>query len=507
MRLLVAAVFLAASAGKALDFPGAVDTIVALGLPPGRLAAAAAASLVLLEAAIGFGMLLPWTMAASAFAAASTAAVFTLITVAKLLAGAPADCGCFGALLAMPPIATLVVDLALAALACWFLAATIGVSEGQSPHPVEASDNPSHANGDGRVAIGWVTAVLCIAACTALVCGAGTTQPTRSWVRALLVGQPAPTFRLASQTGRALTNESFAGRWLFLAFVKPGCAPCHRLTEELARDASWFRHQVDILLVVPAPGTISQHRWRRIAAGFPAGSALAADVGEQVSNRYLDQPRRVPFGVLVDGSGVVRWTSEASAGPVGSTAAQLAAWSRRATVCEADAAVVAPMLHGRPVAPALLDNLAFNAHRAPKALAPARARTLVLSFVSSTCPSCTEHIGAAERLALLYRDVAFVLVVRSEEEAAGLAKSRGLAPTGPVRVAVLDRRQWPSCGIRGVPTTYVLSDGRIWFATTPASRAAELETALEECRRLPRDRDAHLPGPRGKPASDSRSNQ
>ncbi|MGG5891143.1 MauE/DoxX family redox-associated membrane protein [Falsiroseomonas sp. HC035] len=93
----------AAALGKALDLPGFVLVLAEYRLVPGALLVPGAILLVLAEAAIAMGLLLPRLRREAALAAAALAAIYGLALTVTLLRGIELrNCGCFGVFLARP---------------------------------------------------------------------------------------------------------------------------------------------------------------------------------------------------------------------------------------------------------------------------------------------------------------------------------------------------------------------------------------------------------------------
>lgn len=93
----------AAALGKALDLPGFVLVLAEYRLLPDTLLVPGAILLVLVEAVIAIGLLLPHLRRGAALAAAALAAIYGLALTVTLLRGiALRNCGCFGVFLARP---------------------------------------------------------------------------------------------------------------------------------------------------------------------------------------------------------------------------------------------------------------------------------------------------------------------------------------------------------------------------------------------------------------------
>jgi uncharacterized membrane protein YphA (DoxX/SURF4 family) len=93
LRLVLAAVFAIAAAGKSVDRQGTRAAVVRFGIPP-RLATLGAVALPAVEAVLAVGLVVGAT---ARWAAAGSALVLAAFSVA-LLRARDQDCGCFGAL-------------------------------------------------------------------------------------------------------------------------------------------------------------------------------------------------------------------------------------------------------------------------------------------------------------------------------------------------------------------------------------------------------------------------
>jgi hypothetical protein len=93
----------AAALGKALDLPGFVLVLAEYRLVPSALLVPGAILLVLVEASIAIGLLLPPLRRRAALAMAALAAIYGIALTMTLLRGiALMNCGCFGVFLARP---------------------------------------------------------------------------------------------------------------------------------------------------------------------------------------------------------------------------------------------------------------------------------------------------------------------------------------------------------------------------------------------------------------------
>lgn len=119
----LAALHLAAAGAKLLDLRGFAAVLADYRLAPAALLLPLAIFAVLVELAIGVGLLLaPWRRAA-ALAAAAVAAVYGIVLTVTLARGiALPNCGCFGVYLARPLTILSPLEDAALVLAAWLVA-------------------------------------------------------------------------------------------------------------------------------------------------------------------------------------------------------------------------------------------------------------------------------------------------------------------------------------------------------------------------------------------------
>ena len=127
-----------------------------------------------------------------------------------------------------------------------------------------------------------------------------------------LVGQRRPDFSLADAAGNPVTAEDFDGQTLLLNFWATWCAPC---VEEMPMLSRLQREHAGQGLRVVGLSVDDPGRARAFAEGLgleypvlfgagPAGAGAAMLVGR----RYGNASGMLPYSVLVDADGFVRWT-------------------------------------------------------------------------------------------------------------------------------------------------------------------------------------------------------
>lgn len=146
-----------------------------------------------------------------------------------------------------------------------------------------------------------------------------TTQITTRAVPApeTLVGQRRPDFRLADAAGNPVAAADFDGHVLLLNFWATWCAPC---VEEMPMLSRLQRDYAERGLRVVGITVDDPVRARSFAEGlgleypvlFGPGSFEAgvsgAGAAMLVGRRYGNASGMLPYSVLIDAAGIVRWT-------------------------------------------------------------------------------------------------------------------------------------------------------------------------------------------------------
>jgi methylamine dehydrogenase accessory protein MauD len=123
--------------------------------------------------------------------------------------------------------------------------------------------------------------------------------PRRVGRDGLSPGKKASDFTLPNNEGQEVSLHDFAGRKVLLAFVQPGCGPCHAIVPELNRLTS-RRRDIQILAIHNG----SPEDVRRWAAETGARFPVLGQQGLSVSKRY--EVFVTPFAFLIDEAGLVR---------------------------------------------------------------------------------------------------------------------------------------------------------------------------------------------------------
>jgi peroxiredoxin len=122
-----------------------------------------------------------------------------------------------------------------------------------------------------------------------------------------LVGQRRPDFRLVDAAGDPVTAADFDGQAVLLNFWATWCAPCVEempMLSRLQQDYAGQRLQVVGIAVDDAV------RARSFADSLGLDYALLFGTGEAmlVGRRYGNASGMLPYSVLIDADGFVRWT-------------------------------------------------------------------------------------------------------------------------------------------------------------------------------------------------------
>lgn len=103
LAFALAALHLATAGAKLLDLRGFAAVLADYRMAPTALLLPLAVAAVVLEVAIGVGLLLPSRRRLAALAAAAMAGLYAVVLSATLARGIPlSNCGCFGVYLARP---------------------------------------------------------------------------------------------------------------------------------------------------------------------------------------------------------------------------------------------------------------------------------------------------------------------------------------------------------------------------------------------------------------------
>ncbi len=121
-----------------------------------------------------------------------------------------------------------------------------------------------------------------------------------------LVGSYRPDFRLGSSTGAFVTPADFAGKTLLINFWATWCAPCLREMPMLMELQTQYG-EAGLQVIGIALDDVQSVRdfVERLAISYPI-LVGAADVMD-TNRAYGNVAGMLPFSVLVDRDGIIRW--------------------------------------------------------------------------------------------------------------------------------------------------------------------------------------------------------
>ena len=124
---------------------------------------------------------------------------------------------------------------------------------------------------------------------------------------AALVGQRRPDFTLADAAGNAIAAADFDGHVVLLNFWATWCAPC---VEEMPMLSLLHNDFAARGLQVVGIAVDEPARARSFADGLGLDYPLLFGQGEAmlVGRRYGNASGMLPYSVLIDAAGIVRWT-------------------------------------------------------------------------------------------------------------------------------------------------------------------------------------------------------
>jgi peroxiredoxin len=121
-----------------------------------------------------------------------------------------------------------------------------------------------------------------------------------------LLGEPRPGFTLISTDGENIDASSFDGQVLLINFWATWCAPCVEEMPMLSGVANQYAEEGLAVLgiAIDDPGKARDFA-RELALAYPVavGTTETAMAGRAYGNRS----GMLPFSVLVDRAGIVRW--------------------------------------------------------------------------------------------------------------------------------------------------------------------------------------------------------
>lgn len=122
-----------------------------------------------------------------------------------------------------------------------------------------------------------------------------------------LLGQKRPDFSLTDLAGESVTASDFDGGIWLLNFWATWCEPC---VEEMPMLASLHRNRDSGGLPVVGIALDDPDRAREFVAALDLDYPILVGLAETmvVSRRYGNRAGMLPYSVLIDGGGIIRWT-------------------------------------------------------------------------------------------------------------------------------------------------------------------------------------------------------
>lgn len=307
-RLLLAAVFLMAAAGKLRDRAGFQKSVVAFGFPA-ALAGAASVLIPIIEIVVAILIIRAPSAWVGSIASLVLLLVFTAAIAINLARGRTPACSCFGTT-ASEPIgpATLVRNLALAACALFVVVAGEGTSLSGLPSWWGAASNDERFL--AMTTLGLLIALVAMNAYASRLrlANADLTSrlPPPEEPVGLPIGTPAPAFDLVQQdAGRgSLESLSKGGVPILLIFSDALCPACAQLWPDISR---WQKELTKKLTVAAVCSGSEQYLEAKLM--FVSVTNVLVDEGTKVHDAYA--MTKNPSAVIVtpdgriDSAGVV----------------------------------------------------------------------------------------------------------------------------------------------------------------------------------------------------------
>ena len=122
-----------------------------------------------------------------------------------------------------------------------------------------------------------------------------------------LLGHPAPPFTRGNSEGRRVSLDEFSGRVVLINFWATWCAPCRKEMPMLQAVHEEFESQGLSLLGIALDDV---QRARDFADQFGIGYPILVGAGDVMATgvAYGNEAGLLPYSVLIDRQGVVRWT-------------------------------------------------------------------------------------------------------------------------------------------------------------------------------------------------------
>jgi len=122
-----------------------------------------------------------------------------------------------------------------------------------------------------------------------------------------LLGQRRPDFSLADSAGQRVSADRFDGQVLLVNFWATWCAPC---IEEMPMLSQFQRDYAGQGVAVVGIALDDPRRAQEFARELGVGYTLLFGLADAmvVGRRYGNRAGMLPYSVLVDAAGIIRWT-------------------------------------------------------------------------------------------------------------------------------------------------------------------------------------------------------
>jgi len=314
-------VFGVAGLAKLADRDGSRRALVDFGVP-NTLAVPLAIVLPLAELVVAVSLLPVATAWYGAVGALALLLLFVVAIAVNLARGRKPDCHCFGQLSSAPAGRTTLARNAVLALVGGFVVWQARDNPGLSPlawfYDLSVAQRVLLAVGLVGLALvaaeGWVLLQMLrqqgrlllrldtLEAKLTSVTGItpASANPQEEPVAGLLIGTPAPTFRIKGLHGEKLTLESLlaAGKPLLLFFTHPGCGPCQALMPDISRNQ--HQHVSSLTIALISEGTLEENREMTDEYGV---TQVLLQKKREVAEAY--EAYGTPSAVLVRSDGII----------------------------------------------------------------------------------------------------------------------------------------------------------------------------------------------------------
>ena len=154
--------------------------------------------------------------------------------------------------------------------------------------------------------------MLSLAALAGLALGLGATwlfqsgSPESAAAPVEVLASPRPDFALVDRAGQPGRISDFDGRPVLINFWATWCAPCVREMPLLQDLADARAETLTVLgIAIDDPAAVRQFL-ARLQIRYP--NLLAGDQSDAIQPAYGNPGRMLPYSVMIDAQGIIRWT-------------------------------------------------------------------------------------------------------------------------------------------------------------------------------------------------------